>query len=364
MFTLFNRKPKEDPTLPLLARIAELEALLSTKDETIGLMTSETERLEAEAHKCAFMLQHVLATRDMLISSQNSSFILNDSLRTERASFQEGANIAHAGQNSADSFVNGVRDVSSKAIVLADNFDQLTETSKGIDRMLVVIKEIADKTNLLALNAAIEAARAGEYGRGFAVVADEVRKLATESAGAVKDISKMTELIRSEVTKSNSEMRDMANFTSNLSHFGEDVMAAFLTLGQALMRSGDVLFKSEHKSWVELLKVDHTLFKLNVYCAIARKDKSFIVVDHNSCRLGKWYNELGEKSKEFRAIQKPHIDFHAAGREAVQAMIDDNNADMYRALENVDKYSMLTLQALDEYAKIQPNLVENHIELF
>jgi len=66
---------------------------------------------------------------------------------------------------------------------------QLTEESKGIESMLKLIAEIADKTNLLALNAAIESARAGEAGRGFAVVADEIKKLADQSSMHVLEIN-------------------------------------------------------------------------------------------------------------------------------------------------------------------------------
>lgn len=60
-----------------------------------------------------------------------------------------------------------------------------------INKIVVIISDIADQTNLLALNAAIEAARAGEAGMGFAVVADEVKTLAQESQGSAENISRI-----------------------------------------------------------------------------------------------------------------------------------------------------------------------------
>jgi methyl-accepting chemotaxis protein len=84
---------------------------------------------------------------------------------------------------------------------IIQDIEKLAEKSSSINKIINVINDIANQTNLLSLNASIEAARAGEYGKGFAVVADEIRTLAEMSKSSVNDIKKIIQSIQEDTIK-------------------------------------------------------------------------------------------------------------------------------------------------------------------
>lgn len=102
------------------------------------------------------------------------------------------------GQESIKILLASIERISAIVQQSAGTVAELDQRSTEIGKIIELISEIAEQTDMLALNAAIEAARAGEHGRGFAVVAEEVRQLATQSNIAAANISEILKMIQAE----------------------------------------------------------------------------------------------------------------------------------------------------------------------
>jgi methyl-accepting chemotaxis protein len=195
-------------------RIASMsEELSSTTDQ---LATSTDEQSQSASAMAACMEQ-------MSVSITHVSDRAED---VRSASISSGESSRNGSELMAR-LLSGNQNASVAVDKAADRINDLGRLSEQISSIVMVIRDVADQTNLLALNAAIEAARAGEQGRGFAVVADEVRKLAERTGQSTHDIGQMigeiqavTHEVVADMTAAVSRVRD----SSALSEQARDTM--------------------------------------------------------------------------------------------------------------------------------------------
>jgi methyl-accepting chemotaxis protein len=95
--------------------------------------------------------------------------------------------------------VEGMEKISAEVKESSEIVERLGARSKDIEKVLSVIKDVTEQTNLLSLNAAILAAQAGEHGKSFSVVADEIRALSERTSASTREIGGIVKTIQRDI---------------------------------------------------------------------------------------------------------------------------------------------------------------------
>ncbi len=135
-----------------------------------------------------------LAVNEIAENATTLAMVVSDTRENSNEaneSMKETVEISKKGRADMEHLSVAMEGIKNSNDALVDSINEVGKASEEITKIVGLIAEIADETNLLSLNASIEAARAGEAGKGFAVVASEIGKLAQNSAQSAENISRL-----------------------------------------------------------------------------------------------------------------------------------------------------------------------------
>lgn len=331
------------------------QQLEQSEQKTRAIMPMVGSLLQQISHSTSQTI-HFAGIAESLDSIRTQSAESARSLSAEQSRIRETSSLFQQSSIVLSQISEGIANLRNTTERSISSVRALEEATDRIVQFTDMITDISNQTNLLALNAAIEAARAGEQGRGFAVVADEVRTLASKTAGATEEIK---EFVNKIATHSGETRENFSGIAESMSMMDSSVETVSNVIDEVVVLANNmvtVITHSTANSFIETVKLDHVLFKADVYRTVFGLIEKNIeqCSDSTVCRLGKWYYE-GEGLRLnhlplYKKLEKPHTAVHELGAKAIILHQQGDHDGKIEALAGMEKASLEVLEILGSLA--------------
>lgn len=214
----------------LFQSVEKTSSSATEMNATMSETSKRTEVLMRIGEEVLSFVSEMDATVAELLTSSESTAELAEQVRED----------AVGGGGAVQRTVEGINATHELTVSTARTMDELQRSVGEISRILSVIEEVANQTNLLSLNAAIIAAQAGEQGAGFTVVADEIRQLAERTRGSTKEIAAIIKAVQSGSRAAVAKMHEGVSRVAGNVKLAEEAASSLTKIVESATRSYDM----------------------------------------------------------------------------------------------------------------------------
>ncbi|MDO8453651.1 MAG: CZB domain-containing protein, partial [Sulfurimonas sp.] len=141
------------------------------------------------------------------------------------------------------------------------------------------------------------------------------RKLAEKTGTAKKDISLVVKAMQQETNQAETNTAEVNLIVLETKEKIEDLNIKIKSFEANASRSQYEVEHISDKIFTSLAKIDHVIYKHNVYALIFGEENSFKSTAHTECRLGKWYSQgVGKENfstmPSYPKLDAPHAIVH------------------------------------------------------